>query len=120
LVIFAINRESFYQGGNVGADLQPNEFLVGEIRSGQIGLVEVGFEDVAVYNVDGTFYATQDACPHAEGPLHMGELHGKEVICPWHASCFDVTTGEVTCKPATDSLKTYRVIIDGDVGRVEE
>jgi nitrite reductase/ring-hydroxylating ferredoxin subunit len=104
----------------MSADLKPNEFLVNEIRPGQIGLVEVDFEDVAVYNVDGTYYATQDACTHAEGPLHMGDLRGKDVICPWHDSCFDVTTGEVTCRPATDPLKTYHVIIEGDIGRVEE
>lgn len=101
-------------------DLQPNEFLVSEIRPGQIGLVEVDFEDVAVYNVDGRFYATHNACTHAEGPLHMGDLRGNQVVCPWHDSCFDVTNGEVTCGPATEPLRTYRVIIEGDLGRVEE
>ena len=101
-------------------DLQPNEFLVSEIRPGQIGLVEVDFEDVAVYNVGGTFYATHDACTHAEGPLHTGDLRGNQVVCPWHNSCFDVTNGEVTCGPATDPLRTYRVMIDGDLGRVVE
>lgn len=101
-------------------DLQPNEFLVSEIRPGQIGLVEVDFEDVAVYNVDGMFYATHNACTHAEGPLNTGDLRGNQVVCPWHDSCFDVTNGEVTCGPATEPLRTYRVIIEGDLGRVEE
>jgi len=104
----------------VSIDLQPNEFLVSEIRPGQIGLVEVDFEGVAVYNVDGTFYATHNACTHAEGPLHMGELRGNQVICPWHDSCFDVTNGEVTCGPATEPLKTYRVMIEDGIGRVIE
>lgn len=101
-------------------DLQPNEFLVSEIQPGRIGLVEVDYEDVAVYNVDGKYYATHNSCTHAEGPMNTGTLRGKEAICPWHGSCFDVTNGEVTCGPATDSLKTYRVTIDGEIGRVEE
>lgn len=101
-------------------ELQPNEFLVSEIQPGQIGLVEVDYEEVAVYNVDGTFYATHNACTHAEGPMNTGTLRGKEAICPWHDSCFDVTNGQVTCGPATEPLKTYRVIIDGEIGRVVE
>jgi nitrite reductase/ring-hydroxylating ferredoxin subunit len=104
----------------MSTELQPNEFLVSEIQPGQIGLVEVDDEEVAVYNVDGKFYATHNACTHAEGPMNTGTLRGTEAICPWHGSCFDVTNGAVTCGPATDELKTYRVIIEGEIGRVVE
>ncbi len=74
---------------------------------------------IAVYNVGGNFYATSDECTHAGGPLTEGVLKGNEVICPWHDLCFNVITGEVTCPPADEPLKTYRVIIDGDIGRIE-
>ena len=74
---------------------------------------------MAVYNVDGTFYATQDECTHADGPLSEGDMDGAVVICPWHASCFDVTTGAVVEGPAKEPLQVYRVVVDGDVGRVE-
>jgi 3-phenylpropionate/trans-cinnamate dioxygenase ferredoxin subunit len=96
-----------------------NEFLTSELQPGQIKLVQVDGEDVAVYNVEGTFYATQNDCTHVGGPLNEGELNGKEVVCPWHASCFDVTSGAVTCPPAKKPLRTYRVTVDGAVGRVD-
>ena len=100
--------------------LEGNEFRIDELAPGKITLVEVNEENVAVYNVNGKFYATSDACTHAEGPLSDGWLEGTIVTCPWHDSCFDVTTGEVRCGPAKEPLITYRVIIEGDIGRVEE
>jgi nitrite reductase/ring-hydroxylating ferredoxin subunit len=98
--------------------LQINEFLTTALKPGRIVTVEVDDELVAVYNVAGSFYATQSACTHAEGPLDEGELNGKTVICPWHGSCFDVTSGAVTCGPAKEPLITYRVEVDGAVGKV--
>jgi nitrite reductase/ring-hydroxylating ferredoxin subunit len=95
-----------------------NEILLANLAPGQVALVRVDGEDVAVYNVDGAYYATQDACTHAGGPLSDGELNGREIICPWHASCFDVANGGVTCGPATEPLKTYRVEVEGEVVRV--
>jgi nitrite reductase/ring-hydroxylating ferredoxin subunit len=81
-------------------------------------LLTVDGVDVTVYNVGGTLYATQDACTHADGPLHDGELKDNIVTCPWHFSCFDVTTGAPTCPPATAPLRTFPVTVDGTVGTV--
>jgi nitrite reductase/ring-hydroxylating ferredoxin subunit len=72
-----------------------------------------------VFNVDGGFCATQAACTHKQGPLNEGPLDGSTVTCPWHGSKFNVCTGAVLQGPAKDPLKTYRVTIDGEVGRVE-
>lgn len=101
------------------APLAENEFRLADLSPGEIGLVYVEGWAVAVYNVDGTFYATQDECSHADGPLSDGDLDGQQVTCPWHGSCFDVTSGAVLCGPATEPLRMYRVITDGDIGRVE-
>ena len=98
--------------------MKENEFKLSQIKPGQIKQVRLDGQDVAVYNVDGTFYATQDECTHAGGPLSEGELDGKVVTCPWHFSCFDVTTGAVVCKPATQPLQTLKVIVEGEIGRV--
>lgn len=100
------------------AKLGADEFRPGDLKAGQIALVSVEGEDVAVYNVDGTFYATHNECTHAGGPLNEGKLQGNQVICPWHDSCFDVTTGAATCRPATEAVRTYQVVIDGEIGRV--
>jgi nitrite reductase (NADH) small subunit len=49
---------------------------------------------VALFNVEGLFYALDGICPHQGGPLGKGELHGCIVTCPWHGWQFDVTTGQ--------------------------
>ena len=101
------------------SDLAANEFQVSSFIPGQIQQVVVGGEAVAVYNVDGAFYATHNACTHVGAPLSEGELEGAIVVCPWHASCFDVATGAVLKGPAKVALRTYSVVVDGDIGRVE-
>lgn len=100
--------------------LPANSFVVSEIKPGQLKQVSLDGVNVTVYNVDGEFYATQDECTHAGGPLSEGELSGKIITCPWHFSCFDVTDGAVTCRPATEPLETYTVQIEGDLGQVSK
>jgi p-cumate 2,3-dioxygenase ferredoxin subunit len=72
---------------------------------------------IAVYNVDGSFFATQDQCTHGEASLsEEGELCGKFVECSWHFGTFDVTTGEPGLMPCEIPLKTYNVFVaDGKV-----
>ena len=49
---------------------------------------------VALFNVEGKFYALDGVCPHQGGPLGEGELTGCIVTCPWHGWQFDVTSGQ--------------------------
>lgn len=99
--------------------LQPNEFLISQLQTGQILLVHVGKERVAVYNADGAFYATQDGCSHTGWPLSDGgELIGNQVTCPLHGWCYDVTSGAVVRGVKTLNLKTYQVVLEGEIGRV--
>lgn len=49
---------------------------------------------VALFNVEGTFYALDGVCPHQGGPLGKGALTGCLVTCPWHGWQFDVRTGQ--------------------------
>lgn len=48
---------------------------------------------IALYNVDGQFFALDGVCPHQGGPLGKGKLSGHTVTCPWHGWQFDVRTG---------------------------
>jgi nitrite reductase/ring-hydroxylating ferredoxin subunit len=99
--------------------LKKNEFYIREVVLGQTKLVRVDGQAVAVYNVGGAFFATQDECTHAGGPLSEGDLDGCVITCPLHGSRFDVTTGKVLGGPADEPLKTFRVTVEGDIGRVE-
>jgi nitrite reductase/ring-hydroxylating ferredoxin subunit len=99
--------------------LKANEFFVDQISPGQTLAVYLNGHAVAVYNVEGEFYATSDECTHAGGPLSEGKLEGSKVICPWHGSCYDVKTGAVLCEPAEDPVQTFKVTIEGNIGRVE-
>jgi 3-phenylpropionate/trans-cinnamate dioxygenase ferredoxin component len=73
---------------------------VGEIGPGEGRAVEVQGHTVALFNVEGRFYAIDNTCPHRGGPLADGELDGPTVSCPWHAWRWDVTTGANVNNPA--------------------
>jgi len=94
--------------------------LAGGLEVGAGKRLQVDEEAVAVYNIAGKFYATQDACTHAGASLSTGELDGREVACPLHGSVFDVTDGRVLLGHAAQPLKTYRVVVDGDLAQVAE
>jgi nitrite reductase (NADH) small subunit len=49
---------------------------------------------VALFNVDGAYFALDGVCPHQGGPLGKGALSGCLVTCPWHGWQFDVSTGQ--------------------------
>ena len=87
-----------------------------DIAPGSSTAVEVRGQKVAVFNVDGTFYAIGDTCTHEEYSLCEGELWEMSVECPRHGSRFDVRTGQVTGLPAVIPAKTYPVTVqNGDV-----
>lgn len=89
---------------------------VSDLESGQGMTAEVDGAPVAVFNVDGEFYAIGAECTHMGGPLGEGELEGERVECPWHGAIFDVTSGEVKAMPATEGVPSYDVTVeDGEV-----
>lgn len=75
--------------------------------------VEVEGQKIALFDVEGEFYALSDTCTHRGGPLSEGELEGAEVVCPWHGARFDVKTGTVSGPPATTGVKSYPVRVTG-------
>jgi nitrite reductase (NADH) small subunit len=76
----------------------------------------IGFErfEVAVFKLDGEFFAYLNHCPHMGGPACQGKMIAKveeiiavdrtskgmmfsktkmHVVCPWHGFEFDIRTG---------------------------
>ena len=74
----------------------------------------VGGVPLAVFEVDGSFYVTQDECTHGEASLADGFLEGCLIECPYHQGLFDVRTGEVKGPPCTEPLRVFEVRRDGD------
>ena len=65
-----------------------------ELAAGQCGEYVAGERVIALFNVDGKFFALDGICPHQGGPLGKGSLASCIVTCPWHGFQFDVTTGQ--------------------------
>ena len=97
------------------AQLKENEFRIKDVPQGSA--LRLG--DVSVFNVAGSFYATQSLCTHMKGELAKGKLEGSTLTCPKHGAQFNVTSGAVLRGPATESLQTYKVTVDGEIGRVQ-
>jgi len=91
----------------------------GDVALGRGKMVEVSGKKIAIFNVDGKYYAIDNACTHRGGPLAEGGLDGKEVTCPWHGSVFDVTTGEVLGPPAPKPVSRYELRVSGKDIEVE-
>jgi nitrite reductase/ring-hydroxylating ferredoxin subunit len=75
---------------------------------------EVGERRLAVFNIGGTFYVTDDECTHAAASLAEGMLDGDVIECCLHFGAFHVPTGAVKAPPASVALRTYKVELKGD------
>ena len=81
---------------------------------GSYKIIEIEDELIAVFNVDGKYYAIQDVCTHDGGILTGGEVQGKVITCPRHGAQFDITTGAVLRMPAVEPVPTYETRVEGD------
>jgi len=80
-----------------------------------IGILVAG-RDIALYNAGGEIFATDNTCTHGQARLCEGFLEGHEIECPLHQGKFDVRTGQPSCAPVTEAIRSYPVRIEG--GRV--
>jgi naphthalene 1,2-dioxygenase system ferredoxin subunit len=86
----------------------------GDLGENEIIGVVIAGKEIAVYDLDGALYATDDVCTHAYARLSDGWLDRGEIECPLHAGRFDVKTGAATAPPCVDAIKTYEVRQVGD------
>ena len=90
-----------------------------QIPSGACARIELpGGDEVAVFNVDGEYYAIDNFCPHKGAPLSEGQLCGHIVECSLHGWQFDVRTGE--CLTVPERIKTYNVTNAGGVFTIKD
>lgn len=91
---------------------------VSAIAPGDYAQVEVGSSLIAVFNIDGDFYAIDDVCTHDGGELAGGALDGNVVICPRHGARFCLRTGAALTPPAYEPVRTYRTRIEDGMVQV--
>jgi nitrite reductase/ring-hydroxylating ferredoxin subunit len=71
---------------------------------------------LAVFNVDGEFHVTDDACTHGPGSLSEGYIEGDVVECNFHNGAFNIRTGEVVLPPCMVPIRIYKTVVeDGTV-----
>ncbi|HEV8370306.1 MAG TPA: non-heme iron oxygenase ferredoxin subunit [Pyrinomonadaceae bacterium] len=66
--------------------------------------------ELAIYNVSGEYYATDNSCPHLGAALSDGTVFGHIVECGWHGWRFDIRTGE--CLTVKERVKTFVVRVE--------
>jgi nitrite reductase/ring-hydroxylating ferredoxin subunit len=91
-----------------------------EVEPGAARRVERGNLVLAVFNVDGEFYVTDDACTHGPGSLSEGYIEGDVVECNFHNGQFNIKTGEVVAPPCMVPIKTYRTLVENGKVFIEE
>ena len=69
---------------------------------------------VAIYKLDGEYFATSDVCTHGQAFLSDGEIRGNEIVCPYHEGTFDIKTGEPVDPPCVVPLCRYDVEVKQD------
>ena len=92
---------------------------VSDLEAGQTRVVEQGGISILLCNVEGTLYAVENLCSHAQVPLAEGELRDCEIECIFHGATFDVRTGEPLAPPAMRPIRTFKVHQDGDRARIQ-
>lgn len=85
-----------------------------ELAPGEKKLVEVNGRPVALFNLDGEYYAIEDVCTHDGGPLAEGDVFGEEIECPRHGARFNIKTGLATRMPAFEPVDPYEVKVEGE------
>ena len=106
-----------------------------EIPPSKRKLVTVRGRDIAIFNVDGEFFAILDRCPHQGGSLCQGKLvglveadrpgeyryrrKGEIVRCPWHGWEFDLRTGKSYCDPARTWVRSFATSVESGTSLAE-
>ena len=84
-----------------------------ELGPGSSKKIELNGKEIALFNVEGSFYAIDDMCPHRGGSLSEGFIESGVVSCPWHGWQFQLNSGECLTDPGICQTK-YEVKVEGN------
>lgn len=92
---------------------------VADVPAGTAKAVNVDGKKIALFNINGSFFAIDDTCTHRGGPLSEGDVEEFKVTCPWHGATYDVKTGKVLGPPAAQGVARYNVTVEGSDIKIE-
>ena len=92
---------------------------ISDVPPGQAAAFTVEGRRIALFNVEGAYYAIDNSCTHRGGPLSEGDVQGTKVTCPWHGADFDLKTGAAVGLPAQQGVPSYKVVVESDDIKVE-
>ena len=93
---------------------------VDELRPGAYRVIDVDGASIAVFNIEGKFYAIEDICTHDGATLTGGPVKGDQITCPRHGARFCIRTGAVLSPPAYEDIATFPVRIHNDLVQVRD
>ena len=97
-------------------DVAPAE----ELAPGDYRVVDIDDAMIAVFNIDGEFFAIEDVCTHDYETLTGGCIEGHEIVCPRHGARFNIKTGEALTPPAYEPVATLPVRIENGMVQVRD
>lgn len=86
---------------------------VGEITEGDGRAFAVNGRMVAVFMMNGEYYAIDDYCPHMGASLATGSIYKGAVTCPWHAWRFSLQDGTWLDNPKV-KVDSFQIRVEGD------
>ncbi len=93
--------------------------LVSELPPGDRKIINTPYCEIAVFNLDGEFFAIEDVCTHDGGELASGVCEGDQIICPRHGARFCIRNGHALTPPAYENIDTFPVRVENDMVKVD-
>ena len=90
-----------------------------ELPAGTGKQVTINGQTIAVFAEGERVFAIGGICPHRGAPLSEGMCQQGQVVCPWHAARFDLTSGQNLCPPARSPVAAFKVQVVGDEVQIE-
>lgn len=87
---------------------------------GSVRTREVDGVSIAIFNLDGRYYAIEDLCSHEAEKLSGGVIEGEEIVCPHHGAHFCIRTGAALTAPAYEPVATFPVRIEDGMVQVRD
>jgi len=92
---------------------------VNELLPGERKIVVTPYAEIAVFNLDGAYFAIEDVCTHDGGELASGICDGDQIICPRHGARFCIRDGRSLTPPAYEDIDTFPVRVEGNMIQVD-